>query len=375
MSSIYIHIPYCSQKCSYCNFYFILGSHKKNELIDALCKEIYLQKTYLKSKTIKTLYFGGGTPSILNQKELLQIFNTIHKHYNISKECEITFECNPEDLDIDKLKSLYNIGVNRLSIGIQSFNDNELKFMNRKHDAARASAAVSLAKKVGFNNISIDLIFSLPNQTIENWKQNIDIAIGLDAQHISTYSLTVEEKTKIYNEIKKGNINELDGASSADQYNLLIEKCNKAGFVHYEISNFGKKGFFSKHNSNYWKGNEYLGIGPSAHSYNKNSRQWNISSVNKYIKNINKGVIPFEKEILDIQKKYNEYIITSIRTIWGVDLSLVQKKFGDDYYSNITRSHKKWLKSKDIIKSKNKILLTKKGKFISDTIASDLIIT
>ena len=352
-----------------------MGSHRKKEFLDSLCKEISLQKTYLKSKKIKTLYFGGGTPSILNQQELSQIFTVIYENYTISTDCEITFECNPEDLDLEKLKILYNSGVNRLSIGVQSFNNEELKFMNRNHDCLKAIEAINLAKKVGFNNISIDLIFSLPDQKIKNWEENINIAIGLDVQHISTYSLTVEEKTKIYNEIKKGRFKELNESSSADQYSLLMDKCNNSGFIQYEISNFGKKGFFSEHNSNYWRGNEYLGIGPSAHSFNKKSRQWNVSSLNKYIQSIDNNLIPAKLERLSRDEKFNEYIITSIRTIWGVDLNLIKNRFGNNYYKNIIKSYRKWLESKDVTLKEDKIFLTKRGKFISDTIASDFLIT
>lgn len=372
MSSIYIHIPYCKQKCTYCNFYLKTNLKDKNKLIESLIKEISLTKNYLKDTKLKSLYFGGGTPSLLNKENLDLIFRKVKKYYQVSSEAEITIECNPEDLTIEKLKDLKNIGFNRLSIGIQSFKDEDLIFMNRNHNRNQGINSVKNAKDAGFKNISIDLIFSLPNQSLKDWNENLRMAFELDIQHISSYSLTIEEKTKLKYLIENNKLSELVDIESSNHFRLLVEECEKRGFIQYEISNFGKKNYFSTHNSNYWVGSEFLGIGPSAHSYNGESRRWNISSNSKYIQSIKNNIIPSNEEKLTNSEKFNDYIMTSLRTIWGADLILIKKKFGKTIHSDLNKQIQKWIKSKDIFQEKEKIYLTTKGKFISDTICSDL---
>tara|TARA_B100000683_G_scaffold150022_1_gene145304 strand:+ start:3394 stop:4524 length:1131 start_codon:yes stop_codon:yes gene_type:complete len=372
LSSIYIHIPYCKQKCTYCNFYLKTNLKDKNKLIESLIKEISLTKNYLKDTKLKSLYFGGGTPSLLNKENLDLIFRKVKKYYQVSSEAEITIECNPEDLTIEKLKDLKNIGFNRLSIGIQSFKDEDLIFMNRNHNRNQGIKSVKNAKDAGFKNISIDLIFSLPNQSLKDWNENLRMAFELDIQHISSYSLTIEEKTKLKYLIENNKLSELVDIESSNHFRLLVEECEKRGFIQYEISNFGKKNYFSTHNSNYWVGSEFLGIGPSAHSYNGESRRWNISSNSKYIQSIKNNIIPSNEEKLTNSEKFNDYIMTSLRTIWGADLILIKKKFGKTIHSDLNKQIQKWIKSKDIFQEKEKIYLTTKGKFISDSICSDL---
>ena len=372
MSSLYIHIPYCKQKCTYCNFYFKTNQKDKNKLVKSLVKEISLTKDYLKDNKLKSLYFGGGTPSLMSKESLDLIFRNIQQYYQVNSETEITIECNPEDLTIEKLKDLKKIGFNRLSIGIQSFKDEDLVFMNRNHDRNQAINSVKNAKIAGFKNISIDLIFSLPNQSLKDWNENLKIAFELDIQHISSYSLTIEEKTRLKYLIDKNKLTELADVESSNHFRLLVDECKKRGFIQYEISNFGKRDYFSTHNSNYWIGSEYLGIGPSAHSYNGKSRRWNISSNSKYIHSINNNIIPLIEEKLTSSEKFNDYIMTSLRTIWGTDLIFVKKIFGYNIYSNLNNQIQKWIISEDIYQEKNKIYLTTKGKFISDSICSDL---
>lgn len=374
MSSLYIHIPYCKQKCTYCNFYFKTNQKDKNKLVKSLVKEISLTKNYLKDNKLKSLYFGGGTPSLMSKESLDLIFRNIQQYYQVNSETEITIECNPEDLTIEKLKDLKKIGFNRLSIGIQSFKDEDLVFMNRNHDRNQAINSVKNAKIAGFKNVSIDLIFSLPNQSLKDWNENLKIAFELDIQHISSYSLTIEEKTRLKYLIDKNKLTELADVESSNHFRLLVDECKKRGFIQYEISNFGKRDYFSTHNSNYWIGSEYLGIGPSAHSYNGKSRRWNISSNSKYIHSINNNIIPLIEEKLTSSEKFNDYIMTSLRTIWGTDLIFVKKIFGYNIYSNLNSQIQKWIISEDVYQEKNKIYLTTKGKFISDSICSDLFI-
>lgn len=343
-------------------------------MIKCMAEEIKLRKSYLFNKRLNSIYFGGGTPSILNENDLKILFEEIRNHFIIDKNTEVTFECNPDDLSKEKLKILKNIGVNRLSIGIQSFKDKDLQFMNRSHNSNQAKNCIKDAQDMGFENISIDLIFSLPNQSLNDWKRNLEIAFSLEIQHISAYSLTIEEKTKLKHLIDTNQINELDDIESSKHFEILVSECEKRGFIQYEISNFGRENYFSKHNSNYWIGEEYLGIGPSAHSFNGDSRQWNISNNTKYIKQINESVLPFEKEQLSNSQKYNDYIMTSLRTIWGVDLNLIKNKFGIDAFIHLKKEMIKWLESEDIYLEEEKLFLTTKGKFISDSICSDLFI-
>ena len=373
MSAIYIHIPYCKKKCSYCNFHFSISQSGIDEMINSIVKELKLRKNYLNSE-IKTIYFGGGTPSILNKKHLEKLFDKIRSTFNVSENAEISFECNPDDLNKEKLILLKYLGVNRLSIGIQSFDDKDLKFMNRSHNSDEAINSVKLAQEVGFDNISIDLIYSLPSQSVENWQKNLEIAFSLNIQHISSYSLTIEKNTQLSHLIKTKKITELDEKTSSEHFNLLLKESKKNEFIQYEISNFGKEGYFSKHNSSYWENKNYLGIGPSAHSYNGESRSWNISNNKNYIEIISENKLPSETEILTKNQKYNEYIFTSLRTMWGVDLKLVQEKFDEKIYNYLLLQVVKWKETSDILHTKNTLKLTEKGKLLADAIASDLFI-
>ena len=352
----------------------MISKKQKYEMIKSLKKEIIQRKKELTNQKIKTIYFGGGTPSILKNNEIATLLKQIYNTYYIQKNAEITIECNPDDLTLNKLLSYKEIGFNRLSIGIQSFNKNELQFMNRAHNAQEALLSIELAKKAGFNNITIDLIYGLPNQTLKDWKKNLDIMFSLNIQHFAAYSLTIEKKTALYHLIKKQKVTALTDKKIISQFNYLQKKAKEKGFVHYEISNFGKKGYFSRHNSSYWKGDNYLGIGPSAHSYNGTRRRWNIASNKKYISNINNGISYFEEEFLTKNQQYNEYVFTSLRTIWGIDNTIIKKKYGVKIELYFLTEIKKWEKKKYVNSKANIYKLTKRGKIFADLIASDLFI-
>lgn len=358
--------------CFYCDFHFSVSIKFKKELLEALEKEIVSRRNYLDYETINTIYFGGGTPSILEIKELKTILNVIQTNYSISNDPEITMEANPDDLKLSYLKQLKEIGFNRLSIGIQSFEGNKLKQLNRKHNAAEAINSVKNSQKAGFDNINIDLIYGLPNLSKTQWHENLHKAFALDIQHISAYHLSIEPKTAFSNFVKKGKIVLPQENESMEQFNILLEETDKNEFIHYEISNFAKKGFYSKHNTNYWFKQKYLGIGPSAHSFNLNSRQWNIANNTKYIELVKNKQVLYEEEILTINEKYNDYILTSLRTMWGTNLKKIEADFGLKYLKYCQEESEKYIFSKHIVKENNKLLLTKKGKFIADKIASDL---
>ena len=374
LASIYIHIPYCKQRCVYCDFHFSIIQKDKLEMLKCIKIEIANRKDYLNNELIDTLYFGGGTPSILEKSEITGILKHLHNTFNISTNAEITIECNPDDLTLDKLKALKQIGINRLSIGVQSFKDKDLEFMKRSHNANEAINSIKLAQNIGFNNITIDLIYGLPDQSIADWEQNIKQAFDLDIQHLSAYALTVENKTILSQMVKKKKIKILSDTKVIKQFNILQSKAEEKGFIHYEISNFGKKGFFSKHNSGYWKSIHYLGIGPSAHSYNGYIRSSNISSNKKYIRNINLGLDYFEDEFLSESEQYNEYIYTSLRTIWGIDIDTIAKKYSEGILSHFQDEISKWENKKFITSDKKKYTLTRSGKSFADMIASDLFI-
>jgi oxygen-independent coproporphyrinogen-3 oxidase len=374
LSGIYIHIPYCKQQCTYCDFHFRISQKDKLEMLKSMEKEIEFKTNYLSTKSIKTIYFGGGTPSILNIEEINSLINTIKDNYKISEGAEITLECNPDDLTEKKLLSLKEVGINRLSIGIQSFKDKDLEFMNRSHNSKEGIDCIKTAKKVGFNNITVDLIYGLPNQTVEEWEENLDILFSLDIQHISAYALTVENKTALNHLIKTGKIKALPDEKTIEQFNILQEKTKERGFIHYEISNFGKENFFSKHNTAYWQSKEYIGIGPSAHSFNGISRSWNISSNKKYIDGIQDDKSFSETEILTIEQQYNEYVFTSLRTIWGVDLDYLSERFLENITEHFLKEIAKWIEKGYIQKTNKKYTLTQKGKAFADGVSSDLFI-
>ncbi|MBI4947134.1 MAG: radical SAM family heme chaperone HemW [Bacteroidetes bacterium] len=392
MSGIYIHIPFCRQACHYCDFHFSTSLKSKQAFLNALKKEIYLQKDYLTPdpspagdkrmiEAVNTIYFGGGTPSVLSGDEIKQIVDELSKYFSIDKDAEITLEANPDDLSKEKLKELSQTPINRLSIGIQSFRDEDLKFLNRIHDSSDAIQSVKEAQEAGFKNITIDLIYGIQTLTNEQWEKNIQIAFSLDVLHISCYSLTVEPRTALAAFIKKGKMQNVDPQKSAEQFETLMNEMRKNNFIHYEISNFCKKDFYSKHNTSYWKGTHYLGLGPSAHSYNGNSRQWNVSSNHVYINSTEKNILPFEKELLTQEQKFNEYIMTSLRTIWGIDLSFVEKQFGNKLLRHLLTHSEKYLQSKEIISRLDEkdrggalFLLADNGKLFADKIASDLFV-
>ena len=373
MAGIYLHIPFCKQACHYCNFHFSTSLRYKNELLAALLKEAELQKGYLKDEAIETIYFGGGTPSLLTTEDLKLQLEKLSQVYNISTEAEITLEANPDDIDEDKLAGWKKIGINRLSIGVQSFFEEDLLWMNRAHNAQQAIHNLQLASKQ-FDNITIDLIYGHPLLTNEKWRQNVVQAISLNIPHISCYALTVEPKTplqKLILEKKKENIQQ---EKQADQFLLLMQWLQDAGYEHYEISNFAIPGFRSRHNASYWQGKNYLGLGPSAHSFDGNTRQWNIANNNTYIESLSKNELPFEKEILTPVQQLNEYIMTSLRTKEGLNLERVRSsEFGVQGQALEYRSQK-FINEGTMILKENKLILTKEGKLFADGIAADLFI-
>jgi len=375
MSGIYIHIPFCKKICYYCDFHFSLNLSHKESFIEALEKEIELQKDYLNDKTIETIYFGGGTPSILSSLEINQIFSQLEQHFDLSNVGEITLEANPDDLSSDYLLALKQTRINRLSIGIQSFFDEDLILMNRRHTAIDAYTCVENALKTGFCNITIDLMYGLPNFSLERWKKNIAIALSLQINHISAYHLTIEKQTAFNKFQKDGKIILPTEELSESQYHTLVDILKEHGFVHYEISNFARFGFYATHNSNYWKQKSYLGLGPSAHSFNGSSRQWNISNNLKYISSLETGVLPFEIEKLSEKERFNEYILTSLRTIWGVDIAYIKNNFPQKYCSIFIAKMEGYVHLGYVLQNDLSISLTNKGMFISDSIISDVFVT
>lgn len=374
MASIYIHIPFCKKKCIYCNFYFSTNLSFIDKIFNSLLKEIILKKNFLYGFTVNTIYFGGGTPSILSYKYIYKLLETIYFNYNLSKNVEITLECNPGDINKNKLKLLYNLGINRLSLGVQSFIDNDLIFMNRTHTSQEAYNSIIDIKNAGFININIDLIYGFPTMNNANIIKNIEKIIDLDIPHVSAYCLTIEPKTKLYYLIKKNKIYKPNDAIQVQQYNIIKEITQKNNFIQYEISNFGKKGFFSKHNRNYWECiNPYIGIGPSANSFKGNLRQYNINNNIIYINSIENGIIPVKEEFLSLSNIYNEHIITGLRTIWGVDLKIIKKICGINYYNFLIIETKKFILKKILYIKKNKLILNKKYWLYADKISTDLL--
>ena len=371
MAGIYIHIPFCKQACYYCDFHFSTSLKKKELLIDCLENEISLRVPELQGEIVETIYFGGGTPSLLSQQEINQIIETIYKQYQVISNPEITLEANPDDLSLEKIVELSQSKINRLSIGVQSFFERDLKLMNRAHNAQEAKESLAIASRY-FQNISLDLIYGIPHLTNEEWRENIDTALSFGVPHISSYALTVEPKTALASFIQKGIIAEVNDEQAQEQFHILIEELSKAGFIHYELSNFGKKGFFSKNNAAYWKGVSYLGIGPSAHSFDGKQRSWNVRNNSKYIHAIQQNKLPIERELLSRTDQYNEYIMTGLRTIWGVDLEKVQQDFGRKYYDYLLLQSEKHRSENLLFIEQNKLKTTQKGKFLSDGIASDL---
>ncbi|MEX2379983.1 MAG: radical SAM family heme chaperone HemW [Vicingaceae bacterium] len=325
MGGIYIHIPFCKQACSYCNFHFSTTLSRKADVVECIQKELVLRKDYLKGETVETIYFGGGTPSLLNKKELAAIFNSIHQNYKVDAAAEVTLEANPDDLNREKLKEIKQSPINRLSIGVQSFFDEDLRFMNRAHEAQEAIDSIKNAQDFGFEQLNMDLIFGSQTTTDQMWQANLKQFFDLDIPHLSAYSLSIEEKTALAHQLKSGKAKPLDEERNFRQYLMLQEAIQANGYEQYELSNYCKNENYSKHNTSYWFGKSYLGIGPSAHSFNGNSRQWNINNNLKYIQAIQKGESYFEKEDLSEINRYHEYLITALRTKWGIDFKIIRK--------------------------------------------------
>ncbi|RAJ18161.1 radical SAM family heme chaperone HemW [Olleya aquimaris] len=371
MSGIYIHIPFCKQACHYCDFHFSTSLKKKDQLIFALVKELELRKDEFNNTTVETIYFGGGTPSLLTVDELQLLIDKVYKNYQVIENPEITLEANPDDLSKNLIIELSNSPVNRLSIGIQSFHEKDLKLMNRAHNVQEAKQCLEIATQY-FDNISVDLIYGIPNSTNTEWLDNIKTALSFGVPHISSYALTVEPKTALASFIDKGIIDNVDDDLAHEQFHILIDELEQAGFDHYELSNFGKTGYYSKNNSAYWLGKPYLGIGPSAHSFNGEQRGWNVKNNTIYIKKIESGELPIDIETLSKTDKYNEYVMTGLRTIWGVSLEKIEIQFGKTFLEYLLQQSKQYINKQLLYIEDNNLKTTKKGKFLSDGIASDL---
>jgi oxygen-independent coproporphyrinogen III oxidase len=369
VAGIYIHIPFCRKKCHYCDFYKTTLLGKKSSFLDALYKEIRLQTAYLQGESINTIYIGGGTPSLLTPDEIGSIIKRLSERHKVLPAAEITLEVNPDDVHPDYPDLIKKIGINRLSIGVQSFSDEDLIKLNRRHTAAQALQSVETASESGFKDISIDLIFGLPGLTNQQWRKNLEMAVLLPINHLSAYHLTYHEGTPFFNWLKRGKLVELAEKESIEQFETLRDITTTAGFEQYEISNFAREQAYSKHNSNYWTGEKYLGLGPSAHSYNGISRQWNISDLGIYIDKINSGVVPFEIEMLTERDRINDYLITRIRTKWGISLEYLETRFNRNIRNSVEKSSRNYLLSGHLEQCGNFILLTSRGVMISDQIA------
>ena len=379
MSGIYIHIPFCKQACHYCDFHFSTSIKKKEELLSALKTELVLRKQEFQGQIVETIYFGGGTPSILTIDELRLLIEEVYRNYQVIEKPEITLEANPDDLLSVQAQSrtifeeYLDIGINRLSIGIQSFFEDDLKSMNRAHSANEAKECLENATKY-FDNITIDLIYGIPNMSLEKWNENLRSAFNFGINHISAYALTVEPKTALDIFIKKGTYPSLNDDLALKHFNLLVSETEKKGFVQYEVSNFGKPDYFSKHNTSYWQGKPYLGIGPSAHSFNGKRRSWNVANNTKYIQSISQHKLPSEIEDLSGKDMFNEYVMTGLRTIWGISLDKIKSEFGSEYKESLEISAEKYIKDGLLFRENQILKTTNKGKFLADGIASDLFI-
>ena len=371
MSGIYIHIPFCKQACHYCDFHFSTNLKKKDEMVLALAKEIEMRKSEFQNEIVETIYFGGGTPSILQIADLKFLIDEVYRNFKVVENPEITVEANPDDLTENRIIELSKNKVNRLSIGIQSFFEDDLKMMNRAHNVEEAKKCLEIATHY-FENISIDLMYGVPEMSNEKWLQNIETALSFGVPHISSYALTVEPKTALHSFIQKGIIPQPDDEVAQEHFQILVDTLSENGFIHYELSNFGKENYFSKNNSSYWLGKKYIGIGPSAHSYDGKNRGWNVSNNSRYIKSIQENKLPIEIETLTKTDRYNEYIMTGLRTIWGVSLERIEQEFGKTYLEYLNKQAARFIEDHLLFIDENILRTTKKGKFLSDGIASDL---
>lgn len=372
MAGIYIHIPYCKQACSYCDFHFSTNLNTKNELVKAIVLEMEIRYNYLTNKKLDSIYFGGGTPSLLNKTEFTAIFEALGRDFIYDNASEITIETNPDDISKENLIMWKDLGINRLSIGLQSFNDNELKWMNRAHNASQSVNSVLLAQDAGFNNITIDLIYGSKFQDLKTWESTLLRTVSLNTQHISSYNLTIENKTVLGIQNAKGKEPAINDELSSKQFLMMADILKQNNFIHYEISNFGRPGFFAKHNSNYWLQKQYLGVGPSAHSFNGTSRQWNVKNNNLYIKALKQNTSYFEKEELSVKDRFNEYVLTRLRTIWGCDVNEINLLFGEkikDHFLKIVNE-----KKNDLEENNGVYTLTTTARLYADGIAADFFI-
>lgn len=372
MAGIYIHVPFCHRKCSYCDFYSVGKSKLNDDFPELIVRELNLRKDYLPTNQIETVYFGGGTPSLLSTSQIEVILTSINKIFSVSSSPEITLEANPDDLTLELLLGYKQAGVNRVSIGVQSFNDNELEFLGRRHNSKKAQDSVALIYESGISNISLDLIYGLPNSTLESWEYSLKKALELDVQHLSCYHLTYEEATPLTRKLHKGLFNSIDEDLSIEQFDMLRQMADKNGYLHYEISNFAKEGFISKHNSSYWQGLPYLGVGPSAHSYNVETRQWNPPSIEKWVNGIKENKPCFQFETIDENSRFNEFILTRLRTIWGIDLNYVANNFDQKHIKFLQKEMDKHIKKGNLIISCNNLTIPSERYFISDAILEDL---
>jgi oxygen-independent coproporphyrinogen-3 oxidase len=374
LSGIYIHIPFCKQACHYCNFHFSTSLKYKDDMVDAICNEIELRKDYLTEKNLTSIYFGGGTPSLLSEENIDKIFSSLDKHFTWSMDAEISLEANPDDLSAEKLKIFNNSAINRLSIGIQSFDQADLEYMNRAHNASEAEYCIKNAQDIGLTNISADLIYGSPTTSNETWNENIDKMVAFEIPHISAYALTVEQGTALHHFINTGKVKPVDESVAADQFNILMDRLSTANFDHYEISNFALKGHYAVHNSNYWLGVPYLGLGPAAHSFDgENTRSWNLAHNPNYISSIKENKLPIEHEKLSVEDTYNEFVLIRLRTIWGINVKDLSNKFPQQK-DHFLRNVQPYLDSCHIKLKEGVYRLSNIGKLIGDKISMELFV-
>ena len=373
MAGLYIHVPFCSKRCLYCDFFSNTDMRYKEPYVTALIQEMALRAPYLSGEPIETIYFGGGTPSQLSASDFRTLFEVIQKHFTLMPEMEITLEANPDDLSASYIQCLRTLPFNRLSMGIQSFHDDDLRLLNRRHTAAQAIEAVDRCQQAGLTNLSIDLIYGLPSQTKTAWEDNLAQALALQVPHLSAYHLTYEEGTALYRLLEEGKVQPVEEEVSLSLFNTLIDQLAEAGYQHYEISNFAKPGFYSRHNSSYWIGKSYLGLGPSAHSYNGREREWNVASLPIYIKGIERGEPQLEREELDLPTRYNDFVITRLRTQWGIACDELVSTFGEKWLSYCLQQAQRSLQQGLLTHEEGRLRLSRRGLFLSDGVMSDLL--
>ena len=370
MAGLYLHIPFCKSKCAYCNFFSVVSEKQRVDFLEALKKEALMRKDYLGGEEVRTVYFGGGTPSTLRASEISEILEVLNKNYKTAAAPEITLEANPDTVSKESLLEYKSIGINRLSIGIQSFFDDDLQYLSRRHDSKHALQVLEWAKEVGFQEVTLDLIYGIPTLTDEKWRKNLEIFFSTGFNHLSAYALTVEEKTALGQRINKGVAAPVSEDAIIRQYEILCELTDNQGFEHYEISNFARPGHYSKHNTIYWKGEKYLGLGPSAHSFDGVSRQWNVASIKDYCDNYS-----FEREQLTLDDRYNEYVMTSLRTCWGCDLEYIRQNFGEKYAKKFENGIKNHILSGKMFQKDQNFILNDNGMLFADGIAAELFAT